>query len=139
MKERAWYAEGLHFECQRCGDCCASSPGRVWITEDEIYQVSAYLGMDSDDFCRSHTEMVERRGRCLNERSNFDCIFYNRKEGCVIYPCRPRQCRTWPFWSWNLETPERWRYTAMDCKGIGKGRIHNVEEINNCAEDDGLC
>ena len=139
MKEQPWYWEGLRFECQRCGGCCAGSPGRVWITEDELSQIAAFLGLATDDFRAGYTEEVEGRGRCLNERSNYDCIFYNHKEGCVIYPSRPRQCCTWPFWSWNVETEERWRYTAMDCKGVGKGRLFDVDEISLYAANDGLC
>lgn len=138
MTDVPWYEAGLQFECQRCGGCCAGSPGQVWITEDELVEIAAFLDMDSDTFRDRYTEAVEGRGRCLKERGNFDCIFYNRRQGCVIYPYRPRQCRTWPFWKWNLETPDRWRYTAMDCPGIGKGRHYTLKEIEAFSADDGL-
>ena len=139
MIDQSWYIDGLQFECRQCGKCCAGSPGQVWITEEELDEIASYLGIDNNDFRQDYTEEIEGRGRCLNERANYDCIFYNRKQGCVIYQFRPRQCRTWPFWSWNLETRERWYYASMDCKGIGKGRLFSVDEITESVEDDGLC
>ncbi len=138
MTEPIWYEDGLQFECQHCGICCSGSPGRVWINDDEIKQIAAYLQKEEDRFRERYTYKVEGRGRCLMDRANHDCIFYNRKEGCVIYQYRPRQCRTWPFWRWNLETEERWRYADMDCSGIGKGTLHSADEIADCIANDGL-
>jgi len=138
MNKEPWYKDGLQFECQRCGGCCAGSPGQVWVTEAEITRIADYLEMAREKFRRRYTEEFEDRGRCLKERANYDCIFYNRKEGCVIYQCRPRQCRTWPFWRWNLETRDRWRYTSMDCPGIGQGKYYSLEEIEARANYDGF-
>ena len=47
----------------------------------------------------------------LTEKPNGDCVFLQSsrgKRGCAIYSVRPLQCRTWPFWSSNIDTPEDW-------------------------------
>ena len=70
------------------------------------------------------------RGRTLREKSNGDCIFFDRGVGCTIYEVRPRQCRTWPFWESNVETPEDWERTCRVCPGSGQGEVIPVEEIS---------
>jgi Fe-S-cluster containining protein len=67
--------------------------------------------------------------RTLRERSNGDCVFYDRSAGCTIYPVRPKQCRTWPFWESNVISPEAWRRTCEVCPGSGKGELISAEEI----------
>ena len=57
-------------------------------------------------------------------------VFYDKDAGCTIYPVRPRQCRTWPFWESNVVTPEEWQRTCEICPGSGKGELIPVEEIS---------
>ncbi len=136
MTGEPWYKDGLYFECRRCGNCCSGFPGYVWVSEEEISQIAGYLDIEEDDFRRRCTIGVNGIGTCLAERENYDCIFYNRSSGCVIYEYRPRQCHTWPFWRKNVESPEAWANTAKKCPGIGQGRLYNVEEIMACLKDD---
>ena len=65
----------------------------------------------------------------LREKANGDCVFYDRTEGCTVYPARPRQCRTWPFWESNVATPESWASTCEVCPGSGQGELISAEEI----------
>ena len=69
------------------------------------------------------------RDRSLKEKANGDCVFYDRQAGCTIYPVRPRQCRTWPFWESNVVTPEAWQKTCVVCPGTGQGELISEEEI----------
>ena len=50
-------------------------------------------------------------------------------KGCVIYPVRPAQCRTWPFWESNLRSRKNWDSIAEGCPGIGRGPLIGVDEI----------
>ena len=75
-----------------------------------------------------HTRWTSR-GRTLREKGNGDCVFYDRAQGCTVYPARPPQCRTWPFWESNVQTPEAWQRTCEDCPGSGQGELIPVEEI----------
>ena len=47
----------------------------------------------------------------------------------MIYPVRPGQCRTWPFWSENLASPNAWNKTAQKCPGINRGKLYSYEQI----------
>lgn len=123
-----WYQDGLRFQCTRCGHCCTGAPGVVWVNDEEIDAIAAYLGKDRKEVLALHTRAVGSR-RSLREKSNNDCVFYDKAEGCTIYPVRPRQCRTWPFWESNVDTPENWKRTCDFCPGSGQGELIPVEEI----------
>jgi Fe-S-cluster containining protein len=125
---RPWYQDGLHFTCTRCGHCCTGVPGFVWVNDEEIAAIAAFRGQSVEQTQALYTR-PERQARSLRERANGDCIFYDRNQGCTIYPVRPRQCRTWPFWESNLATPEDWRETCERCPGSGQGELISAEEI----------
>lgn len=136
MSSDVWYANGLRFQCVRCGNCCSGSPGHVRVTDSEISAIASHLGMNEADFRRQHTVEKTGQGTCLTERSNDDCVFYNRGHGCVVYERRPQQCRTWPFWESVLASPDIWRDMAEDCPGIDSGRWHDVTKITSCVSKD---
>jgi Fe-S-cluster containining protein len=48
---------------------------------------------------------------------------------CAIYSVRPMQCRTWPFWKFNLSGPKAWSFAAQRCPGVNRGRLHSLEDI----------
>jgi Fe-S-cluster containining protein len=126
--ESPWYHEGLHFRCTRCGNCCTGPPGFVWINDEEIAAIAEFQGQPREQFEQLYTRWVEA-GRSLVEKANGDCIFYDPEAGCTIYPVRPRQCRTWPFWESNIRTPEHWNETRQLCPGAGQGDLIPAEEI----------
>jgi Fe-S-cluster containining protein len=63
----------------------------------------------------------------LRERRGGSCCLYDG--GCTIYPVRPRQCSTWPFWFDIMRSEKRWHNAAKNCPGIGQGRLHTRAEI----------
>ena len=68
--------------------------------------------------------------RSLKEFPNGDCVFFDgNTRRCTVYEARPRQCRTWPFWNSNLETPEDWKDVQQTCPGAGHGNFFSLEEI----------
>jgi len=126
------YHNGLNFECQKCGNCCSGIPGYVYLTMDEIKNIARYLGIKSDDFIKKYTLKVIINGEprlSLIEKQNFDCIFYSNDKGCEIYPVRPYQCRSFPFWPANLENYEAWIKVSRLCPGVNRGRYYSAEEI----------
>ncbi len=138
MAREPWYREGLKFTCTQCGNCCTGAPGNTWVSEAEIARLAARLGIDEAAFRKRYTREVRGRGVSLVEKSNNDCVFWAKKEGCTVYADRPRQCRTWPFWSRNLETSEDWEAAARGCPGMDRGAIHAAAKISAIAADDGL-
>ncbi len=126
--EKPWYADGLPFTCTQCGDCCTGAPGFVWVTDTELEAIAAFLGQPLAEVRDLYTRSA-RGKRTIRERDNGDCVFLDAKRGCTIYRVRPAQCRTWPFWESNLETPEEWEKTCEVCPGSGRGEIIPLEEI----------
>ena len=123
-----WYEDGLRFTCTLCGDCCTGEPGHVWVDDDDLAAIAEHIGETVEQVEGLYTRMAQR-GRTLREKANGDCIFYDRKRGCTIYPVRPPQCRTWPFWQSNIASPEAWAQTRRVCPGSGKGELIGAEEI----------
>ena len=123
-----WYQNGLRFRCTRCGNCCTGAPGYVWVDDEEIAAIARHRGELIEEIRSLATREVGRR-RSLREKVNGDCVFYDSASGCTIYPVRPRQCRTWPFWESNVVTPEAWQATCEVCPGAGQGELIPAEEI----------
>ena len=133
MKNNKWYIAGLHFECFKCGNCCAGpDEGYIWITKPEINLLTKYLKMNPDQLRRKFLKRLGPRTTIIEEPKNKDCIFLtriNHQKGCAIYPVRPNQCRTWPFWPENLKTPNTWNASATKCPGINRGKLYTFEQI----------
>jgi Fe-S-cluster containining protein len=123
-----WYQDGLRFTCTRCGDCCTGAPGNVWVNEEEIAALAEFRGELYQEVRSLYTHWTTR-GRSLREKSDGECVFFERGVGCTVYPVRPRQCRTWPFWESNVASPEHWQHTCDICPGSGRGELISAEEI----------
>lgn len=123
-----WYAGGLRFECTRCGRCCTGAPGFVWVTQADLAQIADFLGRPLEETRQIYAYQTPR-GLSLREQANGDCVFYDSEAGCTIYPVRPPQCRTWPFWESNVASPEAWEKTRKVCPGAGQGDLISADEI----------
>jgi Fe-S-cluster containining protein len=126
-----WYAAGLAFECTQCGNCCSGEPGYVWVTKEEIRRIAEFLGRDDEWLDKAQLRRVGFR-HSLTELTNGDCVFLKRADGkamCSIYPVRPLQCRTWPFWSPVLKSPDSWNETATTCPGMNHGQRYDFVQI----------
>src|SRR5205085_593326 len=123
----AWYADGLKFTCSQCGNCCTGGPGFVWISKDEIVRLAEHLRLTPQQVVEKYCRKVEGKFSLKehrNARGEYDCVFLTEEKvqrptgtrpdqtvtlthrGCSIYPVRPLQCRTWPFWDSNLASKE---------------------------------
>ena len=128
-----WYATGLSFECTQCGQCCTGAPGNVWVNDDEIEAIANHLDKPVGEI-RLLYARPSRGGVSLKEFENGDCVFLDPKtRGCTVYPVRPRQCRTWPFWNSNISSAESWRQTCEVCPGAGTGKLFEIEAIQKQA------
>jgi len=128
-----WYVTGLHFDCSQCCNCC-SGPGEgyIWTTKYEIKFIADFLKIPEDQFRKTYTKHKGLRTTLIEDRITKDCIFLqqvNGKKTCTIYPVRPNQCRTWPFWSSNLESPNTWNQATNSCPGINRGKYFSLEKI----------
>ncbi|MEM6749428.1 MAG: YkgJ family cysteine cluster protein [Planctomycetota bacterium] len=144
-RRQEWYADGLNFGCTRCGNCCTGPPGFVWFTEEEGRAIAAHLGVSEAVFFRRYA--AKKFGRwSLTEvhrgPDQHDCVFLTRdpegKAGCSIYPVRPTQCQTWPFWDSNLESADAWAEAAEHCPGMLRGAVVPVEQVRITASRNGF-
>ncbi len=122
-----WYSGGLRFCCLRCGRCCRGEPGYVWVQPDEVRAMAKASGMDVGAFLKRYCRNVGGR-ISLIEYAGGDCVFFS-PSGCMIYPSRPRQCRTFPFWPHLLASKTAWEKEKKRCPGIGRGPLFKPEDI----------
>ncbi|MDX1946291.1 MAG: YkgJ family cysteine cluster protein [Pirellulaceae bacterium] len=124
-----WYRDGLRFECTQCGDCCTGAPGYVWVNNEEIEALARLMGLETEVFEDQYVRKVGAR-KSLKEFPGGDCVLFDgTARKCTVYGARPRQCRTWPFWDSNLKSPTAWQQTCEACPGSGKGKLHQIDEI----------
>jgi len=128
-----WYVGGLHFECVQCGACCAGpGEGYIWVTKPEMEIIADFLKMTTGELRRKFLKRIGLRTTIIEHPSTRDCMFLQEVNGqkrCVVYPVRPSQCRSWPFWESNLASPGSWNQAAQKCSGINRGRHYSFEEI----------
>jgi Fe-S-cluster containining protein len=154
-----WYAQGLKFTCQQCGNCCTGAPGYVWISDVEIGRLAAFLKLTEREVIRQYCRKVGQRytlKEIRNSAGQYDCVFlkeekaqkprlkfgdevvHHTRRTCSVYSVRPLQCRTWPFWDSLLSSEEAWNEAGKRCHGINHGkRVFSKEEAEKLkdAED----
>ena len=146
MPERSWYAEGLHFVCTRCGNCCVGG-GTVRVSDEEIGALARRLDLAEAEFRAIYTRPLRDGEISLRERRDGSCVFLARgadgsrgadgPAGCTVHGDRPRQCRSWPFWRGVVHSRERWEEEARGCPGMDRGSRFSAAEIEATARRDG--
>lgn len=117
IQDPPWYAKGLPFQCTGCGQCCTGVPGYVWVNEQEIEEIAAYLRLSVSEFSRQFLRKVKGRLSLIEHPKTYDCVFLKDKK-CQIYPVRPTQCQTFPWWPQHLQSEQEWQEAAKGCEGI---------------------
>ncbi len=116
--------EGFDFsfdasKCASCeGNCCIGESGYIWCTAKEIDEIAGFLNLDREDFVIRYTKKVGYRTTLkeLKVKDSYLCVFFDlEKKGCQIYPVRPSQCRTFPFWEHFKKNKEE---VVKECPGI---------------------
>jgi Fe-S-cluster containining protein len=121
---------GLRFECTECGRCCTNRGeyNHLYLSDEEVVRLARYLRMLPVEFRQRYT-FTDEYGWTqlfLDER----CSFLDVKTGrCQVYPARPVQCRTFPFWR-GLVRDGAWTEEARElCEGVDRGPVHPMREI----------
>jgi len=129
-QSESFYAHGLQFACLKCGNCCTGAPGYVYLSEGDIESIAEFLKKDKGTFIEQYTRVVHifgERRLSLNEKANFDCVFWNRL--CTVYEARPYQCRSFPFWKRHLVSSREWEKVGQRCPGINRGHLFSASQI----------
>ena len=72
--------EGIHFKCTGCGKCCTGEPGYVFLSQEDIQNLSLHLNLSQEAFLKKYTRYVEGRISLLEDPKNYDCIFFKKSE-----------------------------------------------------------
>ncbi|PPK60706.1 hypothetical protein B0F89_11721 [Malaciobacter marinus] len=91
--------------CSCCqGNCCIGESGYIWITKEEIDNLSRYLNISLEELRLKYLKKVAYKYSLKEiklEENNYACVFFDlKKRQCSIYEARPTQCRTFPFWDY---------------------------------------
>jgi Fe-S-cluster containining protein len=104
----------------------------VQVSEAEMKPIAEYLQLSDGEFRKRHVRTLGDAQHSLIVEDDGKCIFFESGVGCRIYPVRPRQCHTYPFWPEVLATRTSWQKEATRCEGIGRGDVVSkirIEEI----------
>jgi len=126
---RAWYAEGLRFECQPdCGKCCTrhGEYDYVYLTRDDVVRLAAHFELTVAKFKARWTRKDD--GHTILKMDEPACPFLDGTR-CTVYRARPAQCSTFPFWPENLKSRAGWDELGTFCPGVGKGDFVPIDVI----------
>jgi Fe-S-cluster containining protein len=120
----------LLFECTRCGRCCATAGDYyVFLDAGEAERIRAHLRLSAAWFRRRYLERLDDDTQVLAASADERCIFLGPDGACRIYPVRPLQCRTYPFWPEVVASRRAWQQEARRCEGINRGRAVPVARV----------
>jgi hypothetical protein len=123
---------GLRFECTQCGECCTTRGeyAYVYVTDDEVLALADLLKLTPAEFRRRHT-FVDGDGFRQLAFEGDRCVFLTESGACRVYPARPVQCRTFPFWRGMVRGGQWTREARRLCEGVGQGRLYTIEEVES--------
>jgi Fe-S-cluster containining protein len=126
--------EGLRFECQPgCIRCC-DTHGYVYITQEDLVRIAAFLGMQPEDFEARYVYRTRHLLRLRKPRRS-QCHFLT-KSGCQVHRVKPAQCRLYPFWPELVTHRDIWEHEGRRrCPGIGKGDLIQIGAAIEIAEE----
>lgn len=120
----------LRFRCTGCGACCTgNAEDYVAVTASEQERIRRFLGLSSGWFRRRYLVPLDGEDKGLASAADGRCVFLDAANRCRIYPARPVQCRSYPFWPEIVGSAASWRAEARRCEGIGQGAAVPLRRI----------
>ncbi len=126
------FAEGqtLDFKCTGCGGCCKGG-GDVFFTEEDVQAIEEYLNIPQNKSRKFRKQFIQYTENGLHVHSSeIDCFFL-KENRCEVYPHRPLQCRSYPFWTSLYRSKDSLLQLTKGCPGAmkGTGKIYSRETI----------
>ena len=104
----------------------------MWVRHIEIAAIARFLKLPTEEVMSRYVR-VAMGDYSLVELENGDCILWS-PDGCAIYPARPTQCRTFPFWHEYTRSAAAWAHVARRCPGVNRGKLYTPAEVERLVE-----
>lgn len=108
------------FACTACGKCC-SGPGEVYFTDEDLTRIYEYLKLDAKQAKQLKKKLIQYRRKGLHVHSSGKTCLFLKNNQCTVYPVRPMQCSTFPFWPSHFHSPDTLDELSSECPGSLKG------------------
>ena len=108
------------YDCCRRGNCCRAYS--TTLTEEEIVNISTYLGMTRQKFLEDYL----LRGRDGLELPA-PCRFLNADGKCRLQECKPEECKGFPYTDWphRLES----MFSILSAAGVCPAVFEIIERL----------
>lgn len=139
-----YHSKPIRFKCTECSRCCYGGKyAYVRASSQEIEKIISFMNINADTFKADYLIKLVDNGygirmkitviaQALNKKG--PCMLLSAKGKCSVYPVRPMQCRTYPFWSEILISEAKWNSEIERCEGIQQGEIIETEYIEQQKE-----
>jgi uncharacterized protein len=126
-------SSGFRFECQAGCSACCEMEGQVYLSQQDLIRIAAYIDLTPAEFEAQHVYRTKNLLR-LRKPPERQCIFHvdNR---CSIHPVKPTQCRVFPYWPEIIESQDSWNATAQTCPGMNTGPLIQIEIAKTLASE----
>lgn len=116
--------QSYRFQCTGCGHCCTGTPETHYIEvrPDEKEAIRVHLGISHQWFHRRYMVNVAEGVEGVRIDPNGNCAFLDKNRRCRVYPVRPVQCQSYPFWPEILVSTKAWNKEKKHCEGINRGK-----------------
>ena len=104
------------FECQQTGKCCRC-PGYVYVTKQEIQNMSSILDQTPHDFRQQYVKKDQGWDTIATPDFRPNC-FLDKKNACKVYKARPKACKTYPNWPSIWESEVNLLKETQVCAGL---------------------
>ncbi len=106
----------FRFRCTACGNCCRHE-GSVYFSAQDLENICHYLQKEPKAL---EGKLIQRRSNGLYVHdSSGPCILLDPKtKRCTVYPVRPFQCRSFPFWPSIFSSKASLEEAKQDCPGM---------------------
>ncbi|VAW98194.1 hypothetical protein MNBD_GAMMA23-24 [hydrothermal vent metagenome] len=134
-----YHTTPIRFKCTQCSQCCYGGKyAYVRASAQEIEDITAYMNIDAEIFKNKYLIKLVDHGYGIRMKknslsgvikSNGHCVLLNKQGKCSVYPVRPTQCKTYPFWPEILISKDKWNNEVMRCEGINQGDVVDTEHV----------
>ncbi|MCR9144482.1 MAG: YkgJ family cysteine cluster protein [bacterium] len=108
----------FRFKCTACGNCC-KGPGSVYFTPADLKAIEKHLKLRTASERQALRERLvqrEENGYAVH-RTGGACALLDDDNRCSVYPVRPLQCSTFPFWPSTFASRQDLEDVIVECPG----------------------